>query len=281
MTRIDAHQHFWRFDPEAYGWIDESMQVLRRDYLPEHLLPELERHSFDGSIAVQARETLEETAFLLGLADEFPGLLAVVGWVDLCSPAVEGELERLAAHPKLRGLRHIAQKEADDFLCRPDFQRGIAALERFDLAYDVLVYPRQLEAALELAERFPHQRFVLDHLAKPAIARGELEPWRSRIRLLSRQPNVCCKLSGLVTEADHERWKPGDFRPYLDIVFECFGVERLLYGSDWPVCLLAAPYARVHALIEEYTAGFGPRERAAIFGENAARCYGLPARGRN
>ena len=273
--RVDAHQHFWSFNLASYAWIDESMQVLRRDYLPPALHQELNAHAFDGSVAVQARQTLEESLWLLSLAAERPYIKGVVGWVDLCAATVQVELERLAAYPKFRGVRHIAQSEPDDFLLRPAFQRGIAALERFALAYDILIYPHQLEAACALAARFPRQRFVLDHLGKPRIRQRELKPWRARLRQLSRLPNVWCKLSGLVTEAELSLWKPVDLLPYLDVALECFGPTRLLFGSDWPVCLLAAPYSDVLAVVEDYTARLSLAERAAILGDNAVRFYGL------
>jgi L-fuconolactonase len=229
---------------------------------------------FDGSIAVQARQSLAESWWLLGLADADPRIQGVVGWVDLRSDRVEEELSPLASHPRFVGVRHVAQDEPDDrFLVGTEFIRGIGRLRQFDLAYDLLVYPRQLPAAIELVSRFPEQRFVLDHLAKPQIRDGVREPWAAQIRELARQENVLCKVSGMVTEADHARWKWEDFRPYLDVVFEAFGAGRLMFGSDWPVCLLAASYEQVEGLARDYTRHFGVRDSEAFWGGNCAGFY--------
>src|SRR6201993_851298 len=216
--RVDAHQHFWKYNPTEYEWIDDSMAAIRRDFLPEDLEPELERNEFQGSVAVQVRQTLEETRWLLELAERSPKILGVVGWVDLRSPDVRSQLSQFTRNPKLVGIRHIVQAEPDDrFLLRADFLRGIGLLEEFDVAYDILIYTKHLPVAAEFVERFPKQRFVLDHLAKPAIKIQEVESWAAGIRRLAVFPNVFCKLSGLVTEADWQRWKPEDFTPYLDI----------------------------------------------------------------
>lgn len=274
--RIDAHQHVWRYSPAAYPWIGEGMHALRRDFLPEDLKPLLDAAGFDGSIAVQARQDLDETEWLLLLADQHPFIRGVVGWLDLCAEDAEVQLTDLAAHPKLRGVRHIVQDEPDDaFMLRPDFQRGIAALAAHDLTYDLLVYARQLPAAAELAQRLPGQRFVLDHIGKPPIRSGDVLGWAKGIAALSRHHNVWCKLSGMVTEADWERWSAGDIRPYLDVIFQWFPPERLMIASDWPVCTLAAPYDRTVALVTDYIASLSERDRDAILGDNAARCYGL------
>jgi len=241
-VRIDSHVHFWRYSPEAYPWIDDTMSLLKRDYLPPELEPLMRAAGFDACIAVQATHTIEETEWLLSLAGEYPFIAGVVGWVDLRSPTVERELERLAAHPKAVGIRHIAQSEPDDFLLHPDFQRGIAQLERFDLAYDLLVYTRQLPAATKLVRRFPRQRFVLDHAGKPEVRARKLEPWATHLRELARSDNVACKLSGLATEADWRSWTPEDLEPFANVTFEAFGSDRVLLGSDWPVCTLAGEY---------------------------------------
>ena len=233
--RIDAHQHFWIYNPDEYGWIDDSMASLQRDFLPNDLQPELERNEFGGSIAVQARQTLEETRWLLDLADRHTSVLGVVGWVDLRSPRVHSQLSAVGKNPKLVGIRHIVQAEADDrFLMQPEFLRGISALEEFDLAYDILIYARHLPVAAEFVERFPCQRFVLDHLAKPWIKTGEIAGWARGIRRLAAFPNVFCKLSGMVTEADWQQWKPEQMTPYLDVAFEAFGPQRLMVGSGLP-----------------------------------------------
>jgi len=275
--QIDAHQHFWRYDPAEYGWIDESMSALRRDFLPHDLEPLLQAAGFDACVTVQARQTLEETRWLLELAIEHPFIAGVVGWVDLQSPAVERDLETFAGRRKLVGIRHIVQAEPDDFLVRPAFLRGIAALARFNLAYDILIYPRHLKAAATLVSRFPSQRFVLDHLAKPDIRRQAIDDWREDLRGLARFPHVCCKLSGMVTEADWHGWTPDHLRPYIDVAAECFGAARLMIGSDWPVCTLAAGYERTMAVVKDAIAAWSPDERAAVLGGTAARFWNLTA----
>jgi L-fuconolactonase len=273
---IDAHQHFWRYDRREYGWIDDSMAALRRDFLPADLKPELERGGFQGCVAVQARQALEETRWLLELAECAPFILGVVGWVDLRSPRLRFELEPLAAKSKLVGVRHIVQSEPDErFLLQPDFLRGIAMLGEFDLAYDILIYPRHLPVAAEFVARFPRQRFVLDHLAKPPIKSGALDSWARGIRELAAFPNVYCKVSGLVTEADWQAWKPEDLRPYLDVAFECFGPSRLMIGSDWPVCTVAAPYSQVMDVVKNYISEYAAEERNAVLGGNAAKFWRL------
>jgi len=275
---IDAHQHFWRYDEREYGWIDDSMAALRRDFLPDDLKLELERNGFRGCVAVQARQTLEETRWLLELAERTPFILGVVGWVDLRSPRLRFELESFAQKSKLVGVRHIVQSEPDErFLLQPDFLRGIAMLEEFDLAYDILIYPRHLPVAAEFVARFPRQRFVLDHLAKPAIKSGALDPWSRGIRELAAFKNVFCKVSGLVTEADWQAWKPEDMRPYLEVAFECFGPSRLMVGSDWPVCTVAAPYSRVMDMVKDYLGKYSAEERDAVLGGNAAKFWRLKA----
>jgi len=276
--QIDAHQHFWIYNPDEYGWIDESMAALRRDFLPENLVPELKRNGFQGSVAVQARQTLEETRWLLEFAERSASILGVVGWVDLRSPDVHSQLTAFAANPKLVGIRHIVQAEPDDrFLLQPEFLRGISALEEFDLAYDILIYPKHLSVAAEFVERFPRQRFVLDHLAKPPIKSGDLDSWAQGIRRLAAFPNVFCKLSGLVTEADWHNWRPEQITPYLDVAFEAFGPDRLMIGSDWPVCLVAAAYARVVQVVTDYLGRQNPAWREAVLGGNAQRFWKMTA----
>src|SRR5207244_1698844 len=237
---IHAHRRpptFLALQRRQYGWIDDSMAGLRRDFLPADLKRELEEAGFDGAVAVQARQTLEETRWLLELAASSNHVLGVVGWVDLRSSNVRLQLAEFAGNPKFLGVRHIVQSESDDrFLLQPEFLRGIAALEEFDLTYDILIYPRHLPVAAEFVKRFPRQRFVLDHVAKPLIKSGSLQPWQSGVRELAQDTNVFCKLSGLVTEADWKNWKSSDFEPYLDVALESFGKDRLMIGSDWPVC---------------------------------------------
>jgi len=273
---VDAHQHFWRYDAREYGWIDESMAALRRDFLPADLKPELEGSGFQGCVAVQARQTLEETRWLLELAERNPFILGVVGWVDLRSPRLRFELEVLAKNPKLVGVRHIVQSEPDErVLVQPDFLPGIAMLEEFGLAYDVLIYQRHLPVAAEFVTKFPRQRFVLDHLAKPPIKSGAIDVWARGIQGLAAFSNVYCKVSGLVTEADWQAWKPEDMRPYLDLVFECFGPSRLMTGSDWPVCTVAGSYSRVMNLTKDYLGKYAEKERNGVLGENAATFWRL------
>jgi L-fuconolactonase len=275
--RIDAHQHFWSYDDAQYPWIPKG-SPLHRDWLPADLAPLLAARQLDGCVAVQARQTIEETRWLLALADQSSIIKGVVGWVDLRSPRVEEDLEQLVKHSRLVGVRHVVQDEPDDqFLVLPEVTRGIGILHRFGLAYDILIYPRQLPSALKLARQFPKQRFVLDHIAKPLIRAGVKSPWEEQIRELARLPNVWCKVSGLITEANHQTWRPEEIFPYLDVVFEAFGVGRLMYGSDWPVCLLAGSYERVFDLVAQYTRGLEPAEQVAFFGGNAARFYGLRA----
>ncbi len=277
--RIDAHQHFWRYNPDEYGWIDDSMARLRRDFLPEDLKRETEAAGFDGAIAVQTRQTLEETRWLLELAASSLHVLGVVGWVDLRSPNVRSQLAEFAGNPKFLGVRHIVQSEPDDrFLLQPEFLRGIAALEEFDLSYDILIYPRHLPVAAEFVKRFPRQRFVLDHVAKPLIKSGSLQPWQSGIRELAQNTNVFCKLSGLVTEADWKNWKAFDFEPYLNVALESFGRDRLMIGSDWPVCTVAASYSEVMGVVVEYLGKYPNDVREAILGGNAARFWKLNQR---
>ena len=277
--RIDAHQHFWVYDQREYAWIEDSMASLRRNFLPNDLKPELERNGFQGSVVVQARQTLEETRWLLELATDASFILGVVGWVDLRSSNVRSQLEAFAGNPKLVGIRHIVQSEPNDrFLLQPEFLRGISLLGDFDLAYDILIYPKHLSVAAEFVRRFPRQRFVLDHLAKPPIKSGSLRPWERGMRELGTLPNVFCKLSGLVTEADWRNWKPEHIAPYMDVAFETFGPRRLMIGSDWPVCTLAASYTRTITLVESYLSRHPTEVQAAILGGNADQFWKLGMR---
>jgi L-fuconolactonase len=277
--QIDAHQHFWIYSPAEYDWIDDSMASLRRDFLPEDLTPELKTSAFRGSVAVQARQTLEETRWLLELAERFPSILGVVGWVELRSPDIRSQLKALVRNPKLVGVRHIVQSEPDDrFLMQPEFLRGIAALEEFDLAYDILIYTKHLPVAAEFVEQFPRQQFVLDHLAKPPIKSGAIEAWADGIKRVAESPNVMCKLSGLVTEADWQHWTAEQIIPYLDVAFDSFGPDRLMIGSDWPVCLVAGSYARTIEVVKTYLLGKDPGHREAVLGGNAKRFWRLADR---
>ncbi len=275
--RIDSHQHFWHFNEVDYDWMKADWPI-RRDYLPADLEPLLKASRLDGCIAIQARQTLEETRWLLELAASAPIIRGVVGWVDLRSPQVGNQLEHFATDPKFVGVRHVVQDELDNqFMLRADFRRGIKTLQQFGLTYDLLVFPHQLPAATKLASEFPEQSFVLDHMAKPLIADGILSPWREYIQALARLPNVLCKVSGMITEAKWHVWRGTDFRPYLDVVFQSFGANRLMFGSDWPVALLSGSYENVVALANEYFSHLRKEEQGGIFGENAARFYRLTA----
>lgn len=272
--KIDAHQHFWNYDPAEYGWINDDMSVLKRNYLPADLAQEQVKVEFGGSIAVQARQTLEETRWLLELADSHDRIKGVVGWVDLRSDQVADQLRQFKNNRKFVGVRHVVQDEPDpQFMLNSAFIGGLGLLREYELTYEILVFPKQLPAAIEVVRRFPDQPFVLDHIAKPFIRDGTLEPWSKHIRELGKCPNVQCKLSGMVTEAKWGRWETNDFAPYLDLVFEAFGEDRLMVGSDWPVCLLSGSYEDVIGLVQNYLQQFSESTQRRIFGENAARFY--------
>ncbi|MEI6129769.1 MAG: amidohydrolase family protein [Planctomycetota bacterium] len=279
VPRIDCHQHFWHYEPSLFAWIDEPMAVIRRDLLPSDLAPELQRASIDGCIAVQAPQSLAETRFLLSCAHQNSFVRGVVGYVDLRSKELGEQLREFTKDPHFIGVRHIAQAEPDPrFLVQPDMLRGIALLQSFDLAYDLLVYKNQLPAAIELCARFTGQRFVLDHLAKPGIARNEWQPWADQIAMLAALPNVAAKLSGMVTEADFRTWSPAQLKPYVDHALCHFGPERLMFGSDWPVCLVASSYQRWVETLASLLAHLSAAQREQIFGGNAQRWYRLPAK---
>jgi L-fuconolactonase len=268
---IDAHQHFWQYDPVAYDWIGNEMPGLRQDFLPPQLAPLLQQAGFTGSVAVQALQTEAETEFLLALAGRYS-----LGWVDLQADDAAARLTRLALNPYLKGIRHVVQAEQDDrFLLRPAFLRGISLLQQFNLTYDLLIYPHQLPAAIEFVARFPEQPFVLDHLAKPLIKKQQLDPWAQHIRELARHPHVCCKLSGMVTEADWHHWHPEHFTPYLQVVAEAFGPDRLMLGSDWPVCTLAGNYNSVMQIGMDFIRQYSIADQQKITGGNARKFYNL------
>jgi L-fuconolactonase len=274
-VKIDAHQHFWRYSEPEYPWMGPDWPI-RRDFLPADLSPLLAAAGLDGCVAVQARQSLAESRALLKMADESPIIKGVVGWVDLRDERAGDQLGEFSSHPRFSGVRHVLQDEPDDqFMLRPDFLRGIAELARFDLAYDILIFPKHLPPALELVRRFPAQRFVLDHIAKPFIKDGVISPWREDIRALAAEKNVVCKVSGMVTEASWGKWDKQDFRPFLDVVLDAFGEDRLMYGSDWPVCLLSAPYERTFRLVNDWLDQLPETARAKILGENAVRFYRL------
>jgi L-fuconolactonase len=274
IVRIDSHQHFWEYDAEQYPWIQPDWPI-RKSFLPSDLKPLLDRNGFDACIAVQARQSLAETKWLLKLAEENSFIAGVVGWVDLRADHSDKQLDDLAG-AKLVGVRHVAQDEPDDrFLVGKEFVRGISVLAERQLAYDILIFPKQLPAAVELVRMFPNQRFVLDHIAKPFIRDAQIEPWATQIRELAQAPNVYCKLSGMVTEARWHQWRLDDFRPYLDIVWSAFGEDRLMIGSDWPVCLLSADYAVTMGIVQNFLEQISEAAREKVLGENARRFYNL------
>lgn len=272
--KIDAHQHFWYYNQAEFGWIGDNMQVLMNDFLPFDLQNELSTSGFDGCIAVQARQSLTETAWLLKLSSRHPFIKGVVGWVDLCSTAIEDHLKEFSANPKLAGVRHVVHDEPDDnYMAREDFQHGITLLQQYRLTYDLLLFPKHLPLATQLVRKFTNQKFVLDHIAKPDIKGQQKEPWASDIRKLAQSPNVYCKLSGMVTEANWQSWKSDDFKFYLDTVFEAFGADRLMIGSDWPVCTVAGPYQQVMSIVTDYLKGFDNETQQKVLGENCQHFY--------
>lgn len=272
---IDAHVHYWQFDPVRDAWITEAMTVLRQDYLPQLAKSVFAENAVDACIAVQADQSETETDFLVELAVQNPFIKGLVGWVDLSSDSIEERLTYYSRFPIIKGWRHIVQAEPMDFLQREDFRRGIKALRAYSYTYDVLVYHQQLKPALAFMHAFPDQRFIIDHCAKPAIAKKEIGEWAKYMKEMAQHPDVYCKLSGLLTEAAWNDWTPADFYPYLDTVFDCFGTERLLFGSDWPVMLLSGTYRQWKSLLETYMKNCSDTERQNIFGANAVRCYNL------
>lgn len=273
---IDSHQHFWIYDAERDAWINEQMTRIRQNFLPEDLQPVLAANGVDGCIAVQADQSEAETLFLLALAEKHSSFVkGVVGWVDLRADNLYDKLDYYSQYELLKGFRHVAQAEPDDFLARPEVIKGIRQLAAFDFSYDILIYPTQLKAAVQLAREAPDVSFVIDHLAKPYIKDQKINTWSNYMRELASHPHVSCKVSGMVTEADWKNWTKKDFYPYLDVVFEAFGVDRLLFGSDWPVCLVAAEYEQVIGLVRDYMThvGFSSADQAKVLGENAVRFY--------
>ncbi len=273
--RIDSHQHFWKFDPIRDSWIDDSMQKIQRDFLPEDLLPLLTNNKFQGCVAVEAHQSEEQTNFLVDLASKNDFINGVVGWVDLRAENISERLAHFSEHKIIKGFRHVVQAEADDFMFRNDFRNGIAALKEFDFTYDILIFHRQLPAAIDLVKHFPEQKFVIDHIAKPNIKSGEIESWKKNIQEIANFENVSCKVSGIVTEADWNNWKAQDLQPYLDVVFENFAMDKIVFGSDWPVCNVAAHYSEVVDTLENYIAQFSIQDQNKIWYQNAAEFYKL------
>jgi len=273
---IDAHQHFWHYNPKEHTWMTEQMQLLKKDFLPDQLQPLLEQIGFGGCIAVQARQTIKETDWLLQLANQYDFIKGVVGWVDLRSPTIYKELSSYIHQNKLVGVRHVVHDEPDDnFMLLPSFQNGIAALKEFNLTYDLLLFPKHLNVAIKLVEKFPQQPFVLDHIAKPFISKKELSPWKEQLIELAKFSNVYCKLSGMVTETIWNNWTNYDFKPYLDIVMEAFGYNRVMIGSDWPVCTLSGSYHSTMNIVIDYAKQFSTEIKDAILGGNCINFYNI------
>jgi L-fuconolactonase len=273
---IDAHQHFWQYHPVKDAWITDDMKVIQEDFLPHHLQPVLQENDVDGCVAVQADQSEAETGFLLDLAAQHNFIKGVVGWVDLRSDNLSERLEHFSSFEKLKGFRHIVQGEPDPaFILRSDFCNGIQALSKYDFTYDILVYPVQLPAVAAFVQQFPGHRLVIDHMAKPYCKTGDITEWETHMRAIAQHPHVYCKISGLVTEADWQKWEAAHFAPFLDVVLEAFGPERLMFGSDWPVCKLAASYTEVKEIVTDYISRLSTTEKAGIMGGNAIRFYGL------
>jgi L-fuconolactonase len=274
---IDAHHHLWKYSPAEYGWISPDMPAIKHDFLPDDLETLMHHFGIDGTVTVQARQTLEETRWLLELAHQHQVMRGVVGWVPLTQgAAVKPHLERFAADSKLRGVRHVIHDEPDDrYILRADFNEGVRALQGTGLRYDILIFEKHLPAAIEFVDRHPKQVFILDHIAKPRIKDKILSPWDRNIREMAKRQNVYCKLSGMVTEADHQRWTPAALQPYIDVVLQTFGPRRLMYGSDWPVMLLAAEYAQWYGVVTNAIARLSKAEQERIMGGTAVEAYGL------
>ncbi|MES2239225.1 MAG: amidohydrolase family protein [Bacteroidota bacterium] len=273
---IDSHQHFWIYEAEKHAWIDDDMKVIRKDFLPEDLKTVYQENGIDGCVAVQADQTLAETDFLLDLAQKNDFIKGVVGWVDLRASNIDSVLKQYSTFPKLKGFRHVVQGEADhNFMLRPDFLNGITALEQYNFTYDILIFPHQLGVTLELVRRFPNQKFVIDHIAKPYIKDRFYDGWAAAMKAISEYPNVYCKLSGMTTEADYNSWTPEQIEPYMQLVLEAFGANRILFGSDWPVCLVAGNYTKTKELVTNFIAKLSSDEQAAIMGANAMQFYNL------
>jgi Predicted metal-dependent hydrolase of the TIM-barrel fold len=272
---IDSHVHFWKYDKKRYDWIDTSMKTLRQDYLPAHFSLTRQRNGIEGVVAVQAVQEELETHFLVELAKSHPEIKGVVGWVDLQADNIEERLQYFLQYPIIKGYRHVVQGEPLDFMARPNFRRGVRALIPYNYTYDILIYHYQLQPAIDFVQAFPDIKLVIDHCAKPDIRNRNIDEWKLLMKEIAQAPNVCCKLSGLFTEANWKEWSAGDFYPYLDVVFEAFGTDRLLYGSDWPVMLLSGIYVQWKSLLEKYMENFPAEEKEKVFALNAINFYNL------
>jgi L-fuconolactonase len=273
---IDSHQHFWKYDSQRHNWINDDMKVIHRDFMPSDLEPILEQNQIDGCISVQVDQNEEENTFLLDLADKNDFIKGIVGWVDLQAGNVYERLEYYSEFEKMKGFRHIVQGESDsEFMLRPKFKHGIAELSSYNFTYDILIYHYQLKQAIQFVKLFPEQNFVIDHIAKPDIKSGEYAEWQTNMKKISLHQNVYCKVSGMVTETDWNDWKESDFKIYLDTIVKAFGTDRIMYGSDFPVCLLSANYEQQLNIVKEYFSSFSNTEKKKIMGENASKFYGL------
>jgi L-fuconolactonase len=276
MPKIDAHQHFWIFDPVRDSWINDEMSVIQRDFLPGDLEPVLQANGIDGCVAVQADQSEIQNDFLLGLADYNPFIKGVVGWVDLRAGNIEERLEYYSAFDAMKGFRHVLQGEEDRALMlKPAFKSGISKLSKYGFTYDILIFPDQLQYVSEFVSAFPDTKFVIDHIAKPYIKDKKIDDWAADMRKVAQHENLCCKVSGMVTEADWKNHKPADFIPCMDVVFEAFGADRLMFGSDWPVCQVAANYTEMKSIVEQYTIALSATEQANFWGDNAIKFYNL------
>jgi len=275
MKIIDTHQHFWKYDPVSYSWINDEMQVIRKDFLPGDLAVVVNEHKLQGTVAVQADQTEAETDWLLQLAAKNDFIKGVVGWVDLRSSNIEERLQHYQQFSKLKGFRHVLQGEEPSFMLQKDFLNGISKLQQFNFTYDILIFPQHLAVALELVQQFPEQKFVIDHVAKPYIKDGKIDEWKAGMEKLAQHSNVYCKISGMVTEADWKNWTADDLRPYMDVVVNSFGIDRIMYGSDWPVCLVASSYKRWLQTVKDYFASYSAEEQEKVFSTNAMKFYQL------
>ena len=272
---VDAHQHFWTYREDDYGWIDDRMRVLRRDFLPADLKPLLQTNGLDACVAVQARQSDEETRWLLELAGQSEIIAGVVGWIGLCSGDLERHLSSYTGNPWLKGFRHVLQDEPDTFMLQSNFVSGVATLARHNLCYDILVFERQLENVRALMVKLPEMRLVIDHIAKPDILNNSWQSWAGHMAALSKHEHLYCKISGMVTEADWEEWTPATFERYIGHILDCFGSERVMFGSDWPVCTVAASYGQVVDIVVNYVSRHSPGAADDVFGATATRFYGL------
>ena len=276
MLKIDSHQHFWKYDPIRDSWIDETMSVIQKDFFPKDLEPILKANGIDGCVVVQSDQSEAENHFQIANADNHDFVKGIVGWVNLSASNVQERLEYFSQFKKLKGFRHVLQGEPQrDFMLRPEFLKGISLLNKYNFTYDILVFPDQLKFVKQFVEKFPEHRFVIDHIAKPYIKDNIIEGWQEDMRAIAEHKNVYCKISGMVTEAKWNNWTKADFDPYMDVVVNAFGTDRVMFGSDWPVCLVAAKYSEVLDIVKDHFSAYSDIERDKVFGGNAIKFYNL------